>query len=310
VKRVIVSIISATVVLIVLYMPVYKKHGGCFTGAFIADRPTKKEISEFQKAYGKKPYFVLIFVDWNNFPQKAVLNEIFSSDCIPVITWEPWHTNDEAGIEYDSLLKGDYDEYLNEFAKAMKIPDKAVYLRFAHEMNGNWYPWSGSKIGAQKYIDLYRYVKDFFDKKGVGNIKWIFSINSEDVPSTKSNYFMNYYPGDEYVDCIGLDGYNWGNTKSWSKWISFKEIFKKSYNKITKSLDKAVVITEFGCADKGGDKSIWIKEAMRDIKNWTNIKGFILFNVNKEARWKISIHDDAGIELKKQLKDPYFKDQE
>lgn len=309
-KRVIIAIILTAMALIIMHTAVYAKHGKCFTGAFIADRPTKEKIAEFRKAYGKKPYFVLIFFDWESFPEKAVLNNIFSSGCVPVITLEPWYANSETGIKYDSLLKGGYDEYLDEFAKKISGFNKPVYLRFAHEMNGDWYPWSGSKIGPRKYIDIYRYVKDFFDKKGLNNVKWIFSINWESVPSARSNYFMNYYPGDDYVDYIGLDGYNWGNTKPWSRWMSFKEIFEKSYNEITRSLDKPVIITEFGCADKGGDKSGWIREAMGDIKKLPNIKGFILFNVNKEANWKFSIHNDGGRELKKQFEDPYFKDKE
>lgn len=309
-KRIVFVLALALAVFIIFYMTTDKKHGNCLTGAFIADRPTRSDIAEFKELYGKKPYFVLIFLDWNNFPQEAALNDIFSSGCVPVITWEPWYANDKVGIDYDSLLQGGYDKYLNEFAEKIKSFNNKVYLRFAHEMNGNWYPWSGSQIGDKKYIAIYKYVKDFFDKKNLNNIKWIFSINCEDIPPIKSNYFMDYYPGNDYVDYIGIDGYNWGNTKAWSRWMSFKEIFEKPYNEITGSIKKPIIITEFGCADKGGDKSSWIRETMRDIKRWTKIKGFILFNTDKEARWKFSIHDDAGKELKRQLVDPYFKDKE
>ena len=92
--------------------------------------------------------------------------------------------------------------------------------------------------------------------------------------------------------------------------LSFKDIFEKPYNEIARSLGKPILITEFGCADKGGDKARWIKEAMDSIERWPDIKGFILFNVDKEARWKFSAQSAAGLELKKQLENPYFKDKE
>lgn len=170
-------------------------------------------------------------------------------------------------------------------------------------MNGNWYPWSGVKIGRDKYTAIYRYVKGIFDEERAGNVRWVFSINAEDVP-LENNNFLLYYPGDRYVDYVGIDGYNWGDSRDWSRWMSFREIFEGRYSEITASLNKPVLISEFSSAGSGGDKAQWIREAMSDIKLMRKIKAFVLFNMDKEEDWSFS--GMAGGELKKQFTDQYF----
>lgn len=279
----------------------------CLTGAFLADKPSKQHIINFKDRYGKNPFLVMAFVDWENFVNEEVITDVYSSDCVLFVTWEPWHAADKQGLDYNGIISGEWDRYIKEFAGVLKDIDKVVYLRFAHEMNGNWYPWSGERIGRDKYIAIYRYIKDIFDKTNAANVKWVFSINWEDAPNTKENHFMQYYPGDEYADYIGIDGYNWGNTQSWSRWMSFKEVFEKRYREITDNFKKPVIISEFSSTSMGGDKGRWIKEAMSDIKRMEKIEAFVLFNVDKETDWSFPADSASGKELARQLKDNYFR---
>jgi beta-mannanase len=275
-------------------------------GAFISDTPTAQDIEVFQSNFGKKPFLVMVFIDWKNFVDDKVVRDIYVEECRLLVTWEPWYAIDEEGIDYDALLAGDMDSYIRAFAGRLKEINKPVLLRFAHEMNGDWYPWSASKIGAAKYILLYRHVKDIFDDIDADNVRWIFSINSENIP--EENNYMDSYPGDEYVDFIGIDGYNWGNTKPWSRWMGFGDIFRKRYDEVTARFGKPVIIGEFGSTSSGGDKALWIRRAIADIKKMKKIKAFVLFNVDKETDWAFSADKESGRELRKQLKDNYFQD--
>ena len=92
--------------------------------------------------------------------------------------------------------------------------------------------------------------------------------------------------------------------------MNFKDIFERRYKEITTYLKRPVMITEFSSASSGGNKSIWIKEAMNDIKRMKNIEAFILFNVDKETDWSFPADEDSGRELKKQLENDYFKDRD
>jgi beta-mannanase len=296
--------VAAIVVLLALRSRGPDDH--CLTGGFIADKPTKENIEEFHTNFGKKPYLVMVFVDWENFVDDEVIRDVYADECVLVVTWEPWYAIDKKGIDYDAVLSGDADSYIRDFAGKLKRINRPVVLRFAHEMNGDWYPWSASRIGAGKYIAVYRYIRNIFDGVGAKNVKWMFSINSEDVP--KENNYMDCYPGDEHVDFVGLDGYNWGNIKPWSRWMSFNEIFQKRYHEIAAHFNKPIIISEFSTTSSGGNKSAWIREAMSDIKEMKNIKAFILFNVDKETDWGFAANKESGKELRRQLKDEYFKD--
>lgn len=313
----IILLVSAAVFLFVFKIPWFAPAGidsgdeyrsFCFTGAFIADLPGREDIRNFKQAYGKNPYYVMVFIDWENYPDMGVVRAILDENSVPVITWEPWYACSEKGVDPGRLLQGEYDGYIKDFAGLIASFGSEIYIRFAHEMNGDWYPWSGSKIGALNYIHMYRYVKDICDRAGMDNARWIFSVNWEDIPATADNSFQNYYPGDEYVDYIGLDGYNWGDTKPWSGWMSFRDLFDAPYRMSRALFDKPVLITEFSSASSGGDKALWIREAMIDMRDRYDIEGFVLFNVDKETDWKFRPGEPAGLELRRQLRDSFFRD--
>ncbi|MFA6636683.1 MAG: glycosyl hydrolase [Candidatus Omnitrophota bacterium] len=281
---------------------------GCFTGAFLADDPGRSDIKSFRNDYGKKPYYVMLFTDWKNFPNDSTIADILKEGCRPIVTWEPWIAHSKDAIDIDSLLAGEHDDRIREFAKRLKAFDEEILLRFAHEMNGNWYPWSGSVIGSEKYRKMYRYVKDIFDDMGAVNIKWVFSVNWEDVPAIDANDISNYYPGGGYVDYVGIDGYNWGTSQEWSKWMSFYDIFAGIYERCVAEFGKPVIITEFSSASDGGNKAEWIKSAMEDIKSWRQVKGFVVFNTDKEVDWKFPIAESSGQAFREAISAPHFKD--
>lgn len=268
-------------------------------GAFLADAPTKEDIAQFKRKFGKSPYFVLVFIDWPNFLSQTVLKDIFLAGSLPVVTWEPWSFQNGVGVSFDAIVHGTFDEYIDGFARQLGKLQKTVYLRFAHEMNGDWYPWSSSFIGGSKYKAAYRYIKDRFDALSVRNVRWIFSINYEDVPS--SNSYTKSYPGDAYVDYIGVDGYNWGYAQAHSTWKSFREIFVPIYKNICVQYSKDVLITEFGSTSRGGNKAKWLLDAFSDMKKMKRLRGCILFNVDKETDWAIPEHGECENILKKQL---------
>ena len=218
----------------------------------------------------------------------------------------PWQPQSGEGIDYEGLLSGKYDSYITDFASRLKAAPGDVLLRFAHEMNGNWYPWSGPRLGSGQYIRIYRHIKDIFDRAGCKNVKWVFSVNFEDVPS--GNDYKQFYPGDKYVDYFGIDGYNWGHAAGDNKWRRFRDIFYPRYREIAAVYKKPVLITEFGSAEKGQDKAVWIKEAFQGIKEMKRVTGFILFDVDKEEPWSVMPDSPAGEELKKQSSADYFKD--
>ncbi len=282
----------------------FSKEGYCLTGAFLADSPSSEDMVSFRENYGKQPFFVMVFIDWEGFIDESMLKDIFLQGSSPVITWEPWYWINKQGVDYKKILNNEFDDYISDFARSLAGFQDTIYLRFAHEMNGDWYPWSSAEIGADNYKSVYRHIKDRFDNIGVDNVKWIFSINWENIPG--DNHYSDSYPGYYYVDYIGIDGYNWGDSQPWSRWMSFNEIFYPVYREACGLYGKDIIITEFSSTSKGGDKAKWIIDAFSDIKKMERVKGFILFNIDKETDWGFTPGTAYAEALSQQLKDPYF----
>jgi hypothetical protein len=66
------------------------------------------------------------------------------------------------------------------------------------------------------------------------------------------------------------------------------------------------MISEFSGSGAGGDKRLWIEEAMRSMRSLERLHAFIIFNVDKETDWSFPAAGDAGKELRRQLGNSYF----
>src|SRR5262249_35690624 len=147
---------------------------------------------------------------------------------------------------------GSYDSYFRKAAEAAKaMPFNEILIRFAHEMNGDWYGWSGNPTA---YVEAWRRMGSVFRSVGASNVKFVWAPNVDNG----SHPFAAYFPGNEWVDYVGLDGYNWGTAGiGENKWQSLSEVFKASYEKLTQMSTKPVMITETSSSEAGGDKAAW-----------------------------------------------------
>ncbi|NOZ80532.1 MAG: hypothetical protein GXP63_02570, partial [DPANN group archaeon] len=99
-----------------------------------------------------------------------------------------------------------YRQSLDEVAAGLQqLQDNGVSVLFRslHEMNGGWFWWG--KIDPQDYKNLWIYTHDYLIyTKGLHNLIWIYS------PNANSGNYLTYYPGNDYVDIVGLDYYGSG----------------------------------------------------------------------------------------------------
>ena len=175
-----------------------------------------------------------------------------------------------------SILKGEYDDFLYDYAKAIKDFEHPVLFRLGNEMNGDWCPYSGYNTSRDPEIfkAFYKYVYQVFEETGVDNVIWIFNPNSDSYPNFKWNHSYLYYPGDEYVDLVGMTAYNTGTYYSGvgEKWKTFESLYFDLYNEYVDSFDQPLMITEFASASAGGDKGLWIRDMLNKIEAYHRIK--------------------------------------
>jgi hypothetical protein len=155
-----------------------------------------------------------------------------------------------------------------------------MMLRFGHEMNGTWYPWAGN---PDSFVAAWRHVVSVFRADGVTNVKWVWSPNIQEG----AKYPISpYFPGDEWLDYVGLDGYNWGS----GEWLSLQDVFAPSYAIVTQLSTKPVIITETSSSESGGDKAAWIRNGfMTSIpQSFPRVTAVVWFNRTQEDDWRIN----------------------
>lgn len=252
---------------------------GVYTGA------TPGTVTEFESKVDANPDYLAYFIHWPN--DKGQLRPWLKTvagdkDRTLVIFWEASdHTvggTEQPAYSYRRILAGDHDAYIEDFARQLKDYGDPIILIPFSELNGNWTPWSGTTNGntPEEAVEAYRYVHGFFNN--VPNVKFGLALNAQSVPNTPENAHTAYYPGDAYVDYVGLDGFN----MNWP-WESFNTLFAPGLATISK-YDKPMFIFSFGSAE-GEKKAAWLEDAFTQMEKYPLMKGFIYFNQNKERNW-------------------------
>lgn len=217
---------------------------------------------------------------------------------IPMITWEPWNTQNgvnQASFSLRRIADGHHDTYIRSWARSASQIDGPIFLRFAHEMNGNWYPWAAGVNGntSSDYSAAWKHVHGIFEAQGATNVQWVWSPNRDYPGATPLD---TLYPGDDYVDWLAIDGYNFGTEKSGMSWRSFNDTFKGTYDIITGFSSRPVMIGETGSTETGGDKAAWIREGLSPENlsaNFPRLKALVWFNQVGSGNWPLSTSSAA-----------------
>jgi hypothetical protein len=249
------------------------------------------ELDEVAQLAGESPSSILFYKDFLQAPPIAEMNSVRARGAVPLITWEPWAWGDgteQPAYSLDRIAAGDFDAHITQWGQALTAWGHPVQLRFAHEMNGNWYPWAEGVNGNQTgdYVNAWRHVHDVVAATGAGNVSWVWSPN---VPYYGSTDLAGLFPGVGYVDVVALDGYNWGTSASWSGWISPQDLFAPGIAQL-RALAPGVpiLISETASSEAGGNKAAWNTGLVSYLAAQPDVVGFVWFHIQKETDWRIN----------------------
>jgi hypothetical protein len=288
-----------------------------YYGAYVSGfPPTFSELTSFERDAGKSVSIVMWYQDWGitdggQYFHPSWMNQVRSHGSIPMITWEPWNYQNginQPAYQLRNIYNGKYDAYITRWAQDAKNWGHPFFLRFAHEMNGNWYSWS-EQVNENKpgdYVKSWRHVHDIFVAKGVTNVTWVWSPNVEDSGSTP---LAELYPGDLYVDWVGMDGYNWGTAQPGYSWQTFSQVFSQTYDDLQQlAPTKALMVAETAAAEEGGSKADWITDTYsRQLPTYfPNVKAIVWFNQNKERDWRIESSPSSQQAFARAVASPYY----
>jgi beta-mannanase len=248
-------------------------------------------LAAYSARVGKDPAIVHWFVEWGGqqpFPT-ATATYVRQQGSVPLVTWEPWNWSKGAhqpAYRLSRIAAGAFDPYIRRFALQARAYRHPVYLRFAPEMNGDWNPWSEKVNGNRHgdYVRAWRHVRHVFESLHVRNVRWVWTPIVNHWHSTP---LPRVFPGNRWVDVVGLDGYNWGTTKA-TGWQSFSQVFGSSLRDVRRLSTKPLWIAEVGCTEQGGDKAAWVDDMFAAIHRDRRISALVWFNANKETDWRIN----------------------
>jgi hypothetical protein len=253
-------------------------------------------ISQYTTMAGRAPAILMWYQEWgetyNSWPNRCAANAR-ASGAIPMITWEPWAgSNPDPRYKLSNITRGDFDGYIRQWAQGAKAWGHPFFLRFAHEMNGKWYPWgtaAGNPEGntAADYVAAWRHVHDLFVQVGATNAIWVWSPNANYWGTAP---FTADYPGDSSVDWIGIDGYNVGTSSGFAGWLSLSKEIATTYSTLSGLTTRPMMIAETASTESGGNKAGWITQAfLNDIPTlYPRIHAVVWFDRNKETDWRVN----------------------
>lgn len=295
---------------------------GAYLGVSLYQHNDTDYLSKLQSQTDKKfsivGYYQSWGVDQNRFDNQWASN-IDKNGSIPMVTWEPWvpisgFDRSESVVNQEeyrlkNIIDGKFDEYITKYAQDVKFYKKPLIIRFAHEMNGNWYPWGSTFNKPEEYVLAWRHVHEIFDSVGATNVTWVWSPNEIYFESRVpyAHQIELFYPGDDYVDWVGFSAFNWAGTYKNNVSKTPEMLYGNTVAKL-KALNKPIILTETASADSA-DKTLkakWISLAAKYLKENPEIIGFVWFDASDNGiNWTLSSSQES-LDAFKSAFDSYF----
>jgi hypothetical protein len=281
-----------------LLRPVSGAYFGAFAdfnvrGEFSEDHVSVAKIDRFTRLAGRAPLWIYVTQHWWKglaFPREKVL-AIWRHGQIPYVVFQP-----DSGALYgpgrrqqfpeqryslQHILDGDFDAQLRAWADAARDLDVPILLEFGTEMNDDWGPWAGRWNGAgqtdgygdpgypdgpERFRDAYRHLVTLFREEGATNVTFFFHADSY-RQADWWNQMSYYFPGDAYVDWVGISDY--GSLASNQPIVPFVDKLASSgvYDDLAALTRRPMGIVEMGVVDNATHaKPQWILDAFAALR--------------------------------------------
>ncbi len=229
--------------------------------------------------------------------------------------YTPFLSYNAPQMSIDQLMNGGADSHYRESARALAaLKPTKILMRAYHEFNGDWMWYHPDD--PTKFITIWRRMVDIFKAEGADNVSWVWNPNEGFIDAS-----YPAYPGDNYVDWVASDAYNWfpgwcgqkyGWCESWENFCWQKAYPVGTYEKCLhdKFPQKPFMWAEFGTVEDPatpGRKGQWIGNIKSDIPSkFDHLLALAYFDWNYDRDWRLSTSQssiDAFVDL---VNNPYF----
>jgi Glycosyl hydrolase family 26 len=258
---------------------------GLFFGAYVGPRAGETRPAAIQRVESQVGRTFAIdhqYERWDSTFPNAYETWSAQQGRIPFINWKP--SKGGTPIPWSRIASGAEDDVIKARADAIKAFGKPMYLTFHHEPENDL-----SAFGTpQDFAAAYRHIVEVMRARGVTNVAFVWTMMAASFTGGTSAEAASFYPGDDVVDLIGSDGYNWYPAKAGTQWRSFQSIFQATQD-FARAHEKPWMTVEYGVQEdpaNPGRKAAWFRDALATAKSWApSLKGLMYFDTTKLYPW-------------------------
>lgn len=277
------------------------------------DAVNASNTPRFEALTGRRVAVVAFRTSWHDslvFPTSEV-ELLWREGYVPQIGLVNWPVQDYGAPQpappgpfpNSAIAAGSQDAALRRYADAARATDIPIEFLYDQEMQAA-HPWGGRfdgggatefgdpnwPDGPEHYRDAYRHIIDIFRQEGATNVTFVFQTNTIDGGYLPGSYWepweqmKYYYPGDDYIDWIGLSDYsepyfNSGPPQTFEHKLLGGNGYEGSYAEITQLSGRPLMINEMGLYHMPSEeaKAQWVEDASAVIQSseFPRIKGLV-----------------------------------
>jgi hypothetical protein len=246
--------------------PVPFKPGEVQLGAYLAlsGKSFSQSLSLRRSQLDRDYSIVHIFCAWTEHFERPSIG-----DSTLMISW-----NSPA---YSEINTGSQDSVIKAAARNLAAMGKPTLLRWGWEMNGNWFPWDGTHNGEDTagYIKAWKRMHGIFADAGADNVAWVWSPNWNSGPNVSWNKMQRYYPGDDYVDWVGVSGYDFDSESPHTLFSPIVSAYGAT---------KPIIFSETAAIDHGGNtKASWTNDLSAYVRETPEIGALVWFDTDTQS---------------------------
>ena len=235
----------------------------------------------FTTATGVAPDLVVYYSGWLEPFQARFAGTASRAGAVPLVQINP------TGVSLAAITAGRYDDYLRDYATAVRRYGRPVILSFGHEMNGTWYSWADGHAAPATFVQAWRHIVDVFRAAGTPNVTWLWTVNVVRSPAGSGSgsgsgaaSLRPWWPGDQYVSWIGIDGYYYSPS------TSFSTLFGPTVASVRALTRKPVLIAETSATSSAGQPAK-IADLFAGIRLY-GLLGFVWFDTKTNQDWRLT----------------------
>lgn len=251
--------------------------------------PGSNEIAQlpaFKSSIGKSVAILHVWTGFNTAVPVSTLDAISQNGSIPLIDW--------GCSSVTAISSGSDDSTINSYADALKSYGKPVFLRWyweMNQMNGEGGQPAGSNCGGYNngpaFIAAWQHIYNLFKADGASNVAFVW------CPGYSGGNFSEYYPGNNYVDWIGVDRYE--RTTNNQPLLSFSDMFSQYYNQWLGN-NKPIMVAETA-AMGGANQLQYLSSIKAEAPQFPDIKAVVYFDsVGPAGNWSLQGNGFSGFQ--------------